>query len=166
VSTFDKDFDALETGERFATQGRTIGEADIMGFAQLTGDIHPQHTDAEWAAQSRFGERIAHGLLVLSYAAGLVPFDPERVVALRKVGDAVFKAPVKIGDTVHVEGEVVRARELDEGHGLVECRWKVVNQRGKTVLRMTVEVVWRRGEGAREARSAEGAPAESEPVLL
>ena len=144
MSTFEKDFDALEVGERFETQGRTIGEADIVGFAQLTGDTHPQHTDAEWAARSRFGERIAHGLLVLSYAAGLVPFDPDRVVALRKVGDAVFKQPVRIGDTVHVEGEVVRTRELDEGHGLVECRWKVVNQRGKTVLRMSVEVVWRR----------------------
>jgi acyl dehydratase len=144
MSTFEKDFDALEVGERFETQGRTIGEADITGFAQLTGDTHPQHTDAEWAAGSRFGERIAHGLLVLSYAAGLVPFDPDRVVALRKVADAVFKQPVKIGDTVHVEGEVVRTRELDEGHGLVECRWKVVNQRGKTVLRMSVEVVWRR----------------------
>jgi 3-hydroxybutyryl-CoA dehydratase len=144
MSTFEKDFDALEVGERFETPGRTIGEADIMGFARLTGDTHPQHTDAEWAAGSRFGERIAHGLLVLSYAAGLVPFDPDRVVALRKVADAVFKQPVKIGDTVHVEGEVVRTRELDEGHGLVECRWKVVNQRGKTVLRMSVEVVWRR----------------------
>jgi 3-hydroxybutyryl-CoA dehydratase len=144
VSTFEKDFDALEVGERFQTQGRTIGEADILGFAQLTGDTHPQHTDAEWAARSRFGERIAHGLLVLSYAAGLVPFDPERVVALRRVGDAVFKLPVKIGDTVHVEGEVARTRELDDGHGLVECRWKVLNQDGKTVLRMSVEVVWRR----------------------
>jgi 3-hydroxybutyryl-CoA dehydratase len=144
MSTFEKDFDALEVGERFETEGRTIGEADIMGFAQLTGDTHPQHTDPEWAARSRFGERIAHGLLVLSYAAGLVPFDPDRVVALRKVADAVFKQPVRIGDTVHVEGEVVKTRELDDGHGLVECRWKVVNQHGKTVLRMSVEVVWRR----------------------
>jgi 3-hydroxybutyryl-CoA dehydratase len=144
MSTFDKDFDALEVGERFETEGRTISEADIMGFAQLTGDTHPQHTDPDWAARSRFGERIAHGLLVLSYAAGLVPFDPDRVVALRKVADAVFKQPVRIGDTVHVEGEVVKTRELDDGHGLVECRWKVVNQHGKTVLRMSVEVVWRR----------------------
>ena len=144
AQTFEKDFADLEVGERFVTGERTISEADISGFAELTGDTHPQHTDAEWAARSRFGERIAHGLLVLSYAAGLVPFDPDRVVALRKVGDAVFKAPVKIGDTVHVEGEVTKARELDDEHGLVECRWKVVNQDAKTVLRVAVEVVWRR----------------------
>ena len=142
--TFEKDFDALTPGERFITRGRTIGEADVTGFATLTGDTHPQHTDAEWAAGSRFGERIAHGLLVLSYAAGLVPFDPERVVALRRVGDAVFKQPVKIGDTIHVEGEIAATSELDPEHGLVETRWRVLNQRGKLVLRTTVEVVWRR----------------------
>jgi 3-hydroxybutyryl-CoA dehydratase len=144
MTTFEKSFDELEVGERFTTRGRTIGEADVMGFATLTGDTHPQHTDAEWAAGSRFGERIAHGLLVLSYAAGLVPLEPERVVALRRVGDAVFKQPVKIGDTIHVEGEITSKAELDTGHGLVEARWRVVNQRGKLVLRVTVELVWRR----------------------
>jgi 3-hydroxybutyryl-CoA dehydratase len=164
IPTFDKDFDALEVGERFETRARTIGEADITSFATLTGDTHPQHTDAEWAAGSRFGERIAHGLLVLSYAAGLVPFDPDRVVALRRVGDAVFKAPVKIGDTVHVEGEVAKVRELDDQHGLVECRWKVLNQRGKLVLRASVELVWRR-EPAAPSSSPEPEQ-HSEPVLI
>ncbi len=143
MTTFEKSFDELEVGERFATEARTITEADIVAFATLTGDSHPQHTDADWAETSRFGERIAHGMLVLSCAAGLVPFDPDRVVALRKVGDAVFKAPVKIGDSVHVEGEVTKTRELDDEHGLVECRWKVLNQHGKMVLRVSVEVVWR-----------------------
>jgi acyl dehydratase len=162
TTTFDKDFDALEVGERFETRARTIGEADITSFATLTGDTHPQHTDAEWAAQSRFGERIAHGLLVLSYAAGLVPFDPERVVALRKVGDATFKLPVKIGDTVHVEGEVTRTRELDDDHGLVECRWKVLNQRGRLVTRATVELVWRRRDGTRHSPAGE----QRQPVLI
>lgn len=141
--TFDKGFNELEVGERFTTDSRTIGDADIMGFAALTGDTHPQHTDADWAQTSRFGERIAHGLLVLSCAAGLVPFDPDRVVALRKVGDAVFKAPVRIGDSIRVEGEVTKTRELDDEHGLVECRWKVLNQDGKMVMRVNVEVVWR-----------------------
>ena len=131
------------TGDRFVTDSRTIGEEDIMSFAELTGDMHPQHTDAAWAAGSRFGERIAHGLLVESCAVGLVRFDPERVVALRRIGDAVFKLPVKFGDTVHVEGQVVGGRELDDETELVEHRWKVVNQDGRMVLRMNVEVVCR-----------------------
>ena len=144
MSLFERDFDALEPGERFVTPGRTVSEADIAQFAALTGDAHPQHVDAAWAAGSRFGEQIAHGLLVLSFAAGSMPFDPERVVALRRVGDAVFKQPVLIGDTVHVEGEVVSVRPIDDENGLVECRWRVLNQHGRLVLRTSVELVWRR----------------------
>jgi len=144
MSLFTRDFDALEAGERFATAGRTVSEADIVQFAALTGDTHPQHVDAAWAAGSRFGEQIAHGLLVLSFAAGSMPFDPERVVALRRVSDAVFKQPVSIGDTVHVEGEVVSVRPIDGDNGLVECRWRVRNQHGRLVLRASVELVWRR----------------------
>jgi acyl dehydratase len=91
------------------SRGRTITEADVVAFAGLTGDFHPQHVDAEWAAGSVFGERVAHGLLVLGLAAGLVDFDPDEVIALRGVRDAVFKRPVRIGDTIRVEtrpGEV------------------------------------------------------------
>ena len=127
-------------------------------FSGLTGDMHPQHTDAEWSAQSRFGERIAHGLLVLSFSAGLVPFDPEVVVAMRGVEDCKFKQPVRFGDTIHVVGEVREKQELDAGHGLVGCRWRVLNQRDKLVMLANVEVVWRR------ARPAGAAPAEREPV--
>ena len=144
MSLFERDFDALEPGERFVTPGRTVSETEIAQFAVLTGDTHPQHVDAAWAAGSRFGEQIAHGLLVLSFAAGSMPFDPERVVALRRVGDAVFKQPVLIGDTVHVEGEVVSVRPIDDENGLVECRWRVLNQHGRLVLRASVELVWRR----------------------
>ena len=144
MSPFDRHFEELREGERFATRGRTITETDVVQFAALSGDMHPQHTDAEWSAGSRFGERIAHGMLVLSYAVGLMPFDPERVVALRRVRDVVFKQPARIGDTIRVEGELADRRELDEGHGLVTCRWRILNQRGKLVAHATVEVVWRR----------------------
>lgn len=144
MSVFERDFDSLAVGDRFTTGSRTVGEADIAAFATLTGDTHPQHVDESWAAGSRFGERIAHGLLVLSFASGLMPFDPERIVALRRVGDAVFKAPVKIGDSVHVEGEVAGLRSIDGDNGLVECRWRVLNQDGKLVVRASVELVWRR----------------------
>jgi 3-hydroxybutyryl-CoA dehydratase len=132
------------TGKPFVTRSRTIREEDIASFAELTGDMHPQHTDADWAAGSRFGERIAHGLLVQSCAVGLVDFDPERVLALRRVGDAVFKLPVKIGDSIYVEGQVVGTRKVDDDTELVEHRWRVLNQDGRMVLRMNVEVVCRR----------------------
>lgn len=136
-------FAALTEGLAFTTEWRAVTETDVMVFAQLTGDHHPQHVDAAWAADSAFGEQIAHGLLVLSAAAGLVPFDPERVVALRRVGDAVFKRPVKLGDEIRVEGSVVKLRGLGDDGGLVTCRWNVVGRDGKTIIRAEVEVVWR-----------------------
>jgi 3-hydroxybutyryl-CoA dehydratase len=165
MSSLDVSFESLEVGERFASGGRTVTEADVASFASLTGDNHPQHTDAEWARSSRFGERIAHGMLVISYAAGLVPFDPERVVALRRVRDVTFKAPVKIGDTIRVEGRVEELRELDPEHGLVTFRWRVVNQRGRQVARAMVDAIWRReADVASEEKSDESAT--REPVLI
>ncbi|MET1071937.1 MAG: MaoC/PaaZ C-terminal domain-containing protein [Umezawaea sp.] len=137
-------FEALEPGQEFTTRGRTVTEADVVGFASLTGDWHPQHSDAEWAAAGPFGERIAHGMLVVSVAAGMVPFDPGRVVALRRVCDATFKRPVRFGDTLRVEGRIAELGAGSEEAGLVTFAWNVVNQDGRTVCRARVEVLWRR----------------------
>lgn len=125
------------------SRGRTITEADVVAFSALTGDHHPAHTDAEWAAQGQFGERVAHGMLVLSYAVGLMPLDPERVVALRRIEDAVFKRPVAIGDTIRVEAKLARP---DEGRGLEGWEWRVLNQRDELVARVKVEAVVRTEE--------------------
>jgi acyl dehydratase len=148
MNLFSNSFDDLAPGLRFATRARTVTEADVVAFAGLTGDYHPQHTDAEWSANSAFGERIAHGLLVLSYAAGLVPFDPERVVALRRVRDVVFKRPVHLGDTIRVEGKLAEVTPLDERAGLVAVGLNITGAGGRTVARATVEVLWRRDEVA------------------
>ena len=143
TTLFSQPFEALEAGDRFTTRGRTVTEADVHGFAGLTGDFQPQHTDAEWAKQSAFGERIAHGLFVISLAGGLVPFDPERVVALRRVGDVVFKRPVKLGDTLRVDGKVLELSAASEEAGLVAFAWNVLNQDERVVTRARVEVLWR-----------------------
>jgi 3-hydroxybutyryl-CoA dehydratase len=139
-----QDFDLLEPGARFRTRGRTITEADVVSFAALTGDGHPLHTDAEWAAGSQFGGRIAHGSLVLSYCVGLMPFDPELVLALRGFERVAFKRPVRIGDTIHVEGEIESKRELDDATGLVVLGWRIVNQDGAAVALAKARVLWRR----------------------
>ena len=137
-------FERLEVGDRFATHGRTVTESDVHAFAAQTGDLHPQHVDADWARTSAFGERIAHGMLVLSYAVGLAGFDPERVVALRRIADAVFKRPVRLGDTIHVVGSVADARELDDTAGLVTLALKILNQDGRAACRARVDVLWKR----------------------
>jgi 3-hydroxybutyryl-CoA dehydratase len=144
MDTFSENFDRLRVGARFRTRGRTITEADLVAFAALSGDSHPVHTDAEWAAASEFGERIAHGALVLSYSVGLVPFDPEWVLALRGFERVVFKRPVRIGDTIRVEGELEAKRGLDGATGLAEFGWRIVNQHGQAVALARARVVGRR----------------------
>ena len=106
-------------------------EPDILQFADLTGDAHPQHVDPDWAAGTASASSIAHGLLVLSFAVGLLPLDPERVVALRRVGDAVFKQPVKIGDTMHVEGEIDRTEGARRRQRAGREALRILNQDGR-----------------------------------
>jgi acyl dehydratase len=129
--------------DSFRTRDRAVTESDVMAFSALTGDWHPQHVDAAWAAESAFGERIAHGMLVVSLAVGLVEFDPERVVALRRLRDVVFKRPVRMHDTIHVEGDVADRRPIDAETTLVTWSWRIVNQEDELVCRATVEVLWR-----------------------
>ena len=167
ASPFSLDLDELEPGQRFATRGRTITESDVVSFAALTGDRHPQHVDVAWAAESRFGERVAHGMLVLSYAVGLVPLDPDRVLALRRVREAVFKRPARLGDTVHVEGRIDEVKPLDEATGLVATGWRVVRQDGATLARVAVDVIWRRdGSPERALSDAHGGPEAPEALVV
>jgi 3-hydroxybutyryl-CoA dehydratase len=142
--SLSRDFDRLELGATFRSQGRTITETDLVSFSALTGDHHPLHTDAEWAAESEFSGRIAHGMLLLSYCVGLVPLDPDHVLALRGFERIAFKRPVRIGDTIRVEGELDSKKELDALTGLVVFAWKIVNQRSEVVALAKVRVVWRR----------------------
>jgi acyl dehydratase len=165
-------FEQLSVGERFSSGARTVRDTDVIVFSALTGDWHPQHCDPEWAAGSPFGERIAHGMLVLSLAVGLVPLDPERVLALRRVSDVVFKRPVRLNDTISVSGEITALRPIDapspasspEGDtgGLVDFAWQIRNQDGALICRASVQVLWR-GEGVHWAGAA---PDEFVPLPL
>ena len=132
-----------DPGRELTTRGRTITESDLVSFSSITGDWHPQHADAEWAAEGRFGERVAHGMMVISYAVGLMPFDPERVVALRGLDSVSFKRPVAIGDTIRVHSRIDSVRELDGEHSLVAFAWRILNQDDRVVARAKVEALWR-----------------------
>jgi len=136
-------FERLSVGQRFRSPQRTVRDTDVIIFSALTGDWHPQHCDPEWAAASPFGERIAHGMLILSLAVGLVPLDPERVLALRRVGDVVFKRPVRLNEGVSVVGELTALRPIDEHSGLVDFSWAIRNQDDALVARASVQVLWR-----------------------
>jgi 3-hydroxybutyryl-CoA dehydratase len=131
-----KYFEEFEIGDEVVSPARTITEADVVMFAGLTGDYNQLHTDEEFAKTTPFGRRIAHGLLVLSYAVGLLGrlgFIEGTALAFRELAWK-FSQPVFMGDTVHVKA---RCRELKPmarlGGGLVIFDLSVVNQEGKTV---------------------------------
>jgi acyl dehydratase len=159
-------FSELAPGSAFRSRGRTITEADVAMFAALSGDLHPLHTDREWAASSRFGERVAHGMLLLSYAVGLVPLDPDRVLALRRVRDATFKRPVTLGQTIHVEGEVASLARLDGETGLVGWRWRIVTDAQLLACRAEVDVLWSDARRRRPQAVAEEALEDLPPGVI
>ena len=130
----DRYFDEIEIGQKWVTKGRTITEADVVNFAYLSGDWHSIHTDQEYAAGTTFGQRIAHGFLVLSIATGMVPAKRETVLALYGLDRVRFTAPVFMGDTVHLQMEAVEKKERDDGTGVVTFDFQVVNQRGKAAI--------------------------------
>ena len=126
-------FEDFQIGDKLITRGRTVSEADIVNFAALSGDWYRLHTDQEYAKKGPFGERIAHGLLVLSIASGLNPPYDTAVVAFYGMDNVRFTAPTKIGDTIHVESEVVDKQDKGELGGVVSWRQSVKNQKGEDV---------------------------------
>jgi len=139
-------FDDLNVGDEFTSPGRTVTEADIVIFAGLSGDYNVLHTDAELMKTSRFGERIAHGLLGLALQQGLL------TRAMPAGGDDVslglkwkFRGPIKIGDTLHVTARVAGKRDGDApGWGIVTIERRVLNQRGELVQEGETEQLVRR----------------------
>lgn len=130
-------FEDFTVGEVLETPARTIGETEVSQFAQLTGDFNPLHTDTEFAAASGFGGRIAHGLLGLSLVPGLVSrlgvFEGTAVAALG-VEDWRYRAPIMIGDTIHVRVTISDKRTTsDPERGVLIREVEVVNQRDEVV---------------------------------
>jgi acyl dehydratase len=129
-------YEDFEIGMTMRTRGRTITETDIVQFAGLTGDYNPMHTDAEYMKGSMFGQRIAHGMLTLSYAVGQayqLGFMEGTVLAFRGL-DMKFSLPVFIGDTLHSELTVREKKDAARlGGGMVTIDVKILNQQGKAV---------------------------------
>ncbi len=129
-------FEELEVGHQVRSPGRTITETDIVTFAGLSGDYNQLHTNAEYSRTASFGQRVAHGLLGLAVASGLV----SRLGLIEGTAEAFasinwkFTAPIYIGDTISVVATVSKTRALPRGNGgLVVMDLKMVNQKGETV---------------------------------
>ncbi|MAS34704.1 MAG: dehydratase [Anaerolineaceae bacterium] len=137
-------FDEVEIGQRFVTRGRTITESDLVQFAALTGDYNPMHTNAEYMKTHPMGQRIAHGMLTLSYAVGQIyqiGFMERTVIAFRGL-EMKFSLPVFIGDTLHSVISIVEKKEARRlGGGTITAEVKIINQDGKTVQSGTMTLI-------------------------
>ena len=131
---FKLNFDDLSVGDSLTTEPRVVTEEDIAHFAEFTGDTFYAHMDEEAAARSPiFGGIVAHGYLVLSFAAGLFVDPPEGpVLANYGIDRLRFATPTKPGDEIHVVLTCKRKTWLD-GRGYGEVTWdtKVINQNGE-----------------------------------
>ena len=129
-------FEEFTEATEVVSHGRTITESDIVNFAGVSGDFTTIHTDAEFARSTPFGERIAHGLLVLSVATGLsaqMGFIEGTVIAFIGL-EWKFKGAVKIGDTVHLVAKVKQTKAMRAmGGGFVIFDVRVLNQRNEVV---------------------------------
>jgi acyl dehydratase len=134
-------FEAFEIGAAYTSQGRTITEGDVAAFAGLSGDFNPLHTDAEFAATTPFGERIAHGMLTVIISTGMSNWTgifAGTTLALMEQ-NIQYKAPVMFGDTVHLEMTVTEKKETSKpDRGVIKFDAKMINQRGESV----VDMVW------------------------
>ena len=133
-------FEDFKVGDVYVSRGRTITEADIVNFAAFSGDWYPLHVDKEYAAKSPFGERIAHGMLVLSAASGLMPLTDYAIVAFYGMDRVRFVGPTKIGDTIHVEAEVTEKKEKGDLGGVVTFQQAIKNQKGEDLALATFKI--------------------------
>ena len=136
-----KYFEDFKKGMEFLTLGRTMTEADIVSFCGFTGDFNPLHTDAEYASQSIFGERIAHGMCGFSMATGLLVrlnILEGTILAFSGIDKWRFRAPIKIGDTIHVIASVMAKRKSKRG-GVVSFELDVVNQDDISVMEGVIQ---------------------------
>jgi len=123
-------FSELTIGQSAAFT-KTVTEADIVLFAGITGDHNPLHVNEPWAAQTRFGGRIAHGMLTAGFVSTVIGMHLPGPGAIYLQQSLRFLLPVRIGDTVTARGEVI---ELVPDRRRARIVTTVHNQRGEMVL--------------------------------
>jgi len=129
-----KYFEEWNVGDVFETNGHTITKADIVTFAGLSGDYNPLHTNFLYAKESVFGERVAHGFLIVAIASGLINqmrLFEGTTEAYLGIAEAKFTRGVLVGDTVRCIGNIAEKRITSKGGGLIKLQVNVVNQRNE-----------------------------------
>jgi itaconyl-CoA hydratase len=136
--TNERWWNSFSVGDHYRTESITVTETHVVNWAGLTGDWVPLHIDAEYAANSEFGERVAHGPLTLALALGLSTRSGifgNCVLAWLGLDEVRLPRPVRFGDTIHADIVVSECRPTSTpGRGLTVLAYDVQNQRGETVM--------------------------------
>lgn len=133
-------FEDYEIGATRTSHGRTITEADIVLHAGQTGDFYPHHMDKEFCQTQPFGQRIAHGTLILSVGVGMLAGEINDVAMSYGYDTIRFLRPVYIGDTITATATISGTREYTKDpdrYGLVDEKLEVTKQTGETALVLT-----------------------------
>lgn len=132
-------FEDFQLNQKIVTAGRTVTEADVVNFAGLSGDYNQIHVDEIYSQKTAFGQRVAHGLLVVSIISGLAVqtgMMEGTVLAFREINEWKFAKPVYLGDTVHAILEAREKKELRRiGGGSVTIEIDVLNQKDEVVMK-------------------------------
>lgn len=129
-------YEDVAIGQRFFVTGRTITEMDVNLFGMISGDMHPIHTNAVYAAKTEFGQRITHGPLGIALAAGLFGRIPEFIdtaIAMTDIREWKFIAPVFLGDSLNLQMEIIAKRITRSGRGVIDREMQLVRQDGAIV---------------------------------
>jgi len=127
--------DDFEPGQH-VTLSKTFTEEDVQRFIEITGDVNPLHVDAEFAACTRFGRRVLHGMLTASIFSTMVGMLLPGTGAVYRAQTLTFLRPVYIGDTVTAHF-VVRA--VDRARHRLEIESWIENEAGERVIEGTCE---------------------------
>ena len=130
-------FEELQVGTK-DTLTRTLSEQDLILFATVSGDTNPVHLDEEFAATTQFEGRIAHGMWTASLISCALATKLPGPGGIYLGQELKFMRPVKVGDTVTVQLEVL---EINERRKRATVSTNVVNQEGKTVVKGKAEIM-------------------------
>lgn len=130
-------YDEMTIGQT-ASYSKTVRDLDIQLFAAASGDVNPVHLDAAFASQTRFGQRIAHGMLTASFVSAALAMKLPGPGCIFLEQNVKFRLPVGIGDTVRVDLEVTAKNDRRQSVTL-DCT--AYNQEGKRVLTGTSVVM-------------------------
>lgn len=125
---------APREGERFEGPSKTLTDAHFLLFSALTGDVHPIHYDVEYAAQTRFGKPLAHGLLLSALTALGASTARERLHGFVFVEQGCrFLKPAVVGDTVRPRQTIERVWE-ERGKRFCRVKTALLNQRDELLV--------------------------------